>query len=181
MLSWSRFVAFLARLLLLTCIVVMGCHESTESALNDSGVGFRNDTGIPSWNDASNDGSGNDVVIDGSNNPDQCSDLRQWGDRKNMDDRCWDPPDRYCSSGAATVVTWTCSKDGTKCCLLNDGCIPCSWNECWVGADCDNTDDPGCKVATPGCPGTVGEMENRVGDWDECRISTEPFCASPMG
>lgn len=75
-----------------------------------------------------------------SNEPDaSCGRTGQFGDGVNGLDRCWSPPENYCSGGATQVVTKACSPDQSHCCQFGDGCFPCGWRDCTVagGVGCD--------------------------------------------
>lgn len=74
-----------------------------------------------------------------SNEPDaSCGRTGQFGDGVNGLDRCWSPPENYCSGGATTLVTKACKPDQSYCCQFADSCFPCGWRDCVVGGvGCD--------------------------------------------
>lgn len=82
-------------------------------------------------------GSG-DIIGDSS---DTCQDLRHPNDYKQASDRCWDPPEHYCSQGGSTWVVRGCNSDFSLCCTFATSCIPCGWH------DCNNDPDARCDTA----------------------------------
>ena len=57
-------------------------------------------------------------------------DRRQFGDGKQADDFCWDPPRNYCAQGAGGARTEACDPDGGICCTYGTTCIPCGFIDC---------------------------------------------------
>jgi|GEM_PF-3359431 len=59
-----------------------------------------------------------------------CADERRFGDYKEYDDYCWNPPEKYCAQGAGMAITPACNPEGTLCCEFGSTCIPCGWSTC---------------------------------------------------
>ena len=85
-----------------------------------------------------------------------CRTLAAVGDGRDPTDRCFAPPEHYCSgvdAGAAPVVA--CSAAGTVCCTFPRGCAPCDFTRCDLaptapGCDRPPDDDARCPFVPRG-------------------------------
>lgn len=91
-----------------------------------------------------------------------CERTGQFGDGVRGQDRCWQPPENYCSGGATQLVTKACSPDESYCCQFGDGCFPCGWRDCTV-------------VGGVGCGGVPMGTEEQCGASD-VRPTHDPIC-----
>ena len=58
--------------------------------------------------------------------------------------QCWDPPKSWCTR-ATGIRTYACKQ---ICCVFNDSCIPCGWQEMnWPG----NSDEYNKAIHNPEC------------------------------
>lgn len=109
-------------------------------------------------------GSDNGSRSDASSADATCETPLQYGDLRNPDDDCWDPPESYCSAGAGGAETTACSPDGGECCRRPDTCVPCGWVVCGEEPD--------------GCPDedTIAELVEASSE--DCNVLERPFCPS---
>ena len=79
-----------------------------------------------------------------------CADPRQFNDRKQAQDFCWEPPAHYCAQGGSAAVVRACAPDFSVCCTFATSCFPCGWSDCVGQPDprCDTAplDSPACEA-----------------------------------
>lgn len=93
---------------------------------------------------------------------DSCERFGTFADGLNGLDRCWAPPENYCSGGATQVVTKACDEAYELCCSFGTGCTPCGWRQC--------TQRPGVD---PACDQTPVATDGRC---DQYIPNDEPIC-----
>lgn len=118
--------------------LAVGCMASSDAADDTTGADTDGSPGDVADTDAK-DTATDDVEAD--TGADVCQDLRQFGDQKQVNDRCWDPPAHYCADGGSTVVVRACKPDYSVCCTFATTCAACGWLECIA------TPDPRCDTA----------------------------------
>ncbi|RMG11078.1 MAG: hypothetical protein D6729_18525 [Deltaproteobacteria bacterium] len=87
---------------------------------------------------------------------DSCRSLAAVGDGRDPTDRCWAPPQHYCSGvdpAAPPVVA--CNPAGSLCCTFASGCVPCDLTRCdeapaAPGCDRPPDDDGRCPSSPAG-------------------------------
>ena len=72
-----------------------------------------------------------------------CRSLATVGDGRDPSDRCFEPPEHYCSGvdpAAPPVVA--CSAGGMLCCTFPKGCVPCTFTRCDLAPAAPGCDRP---------------------------------------